>query len=336
MKKFVYISIICLLIILNSIVVINYFVDPYWSFNHSFKFNQFQRASNERQQKTNQIYFGKENYDSLLFGSSRITLFDKRELKGKTFNFACSDMQPKEYKAFIDFAINEANQDIKTIYLGLDLYGSLSYGVKKFNESKQYGNLTLSKFYRYKLLLSIDALNNSAHNIKRFQKKALNTYNRNNIKTPFKLIGNNKNIFNTSEYIRYKYDPKERDPNFKNYLTELKEGYPNIKFVVFTTPVSTALMDEIIKNKLYPKYEAWLSDIVSVFGNVNNFMFKNKFSVQNKYFLDSNHAFPIYYKKIANVLNQEKIDTKIVIKINQNNILDKLKTLRILNHKVNI
>ena len=338
MKRFVHISIITLIFILSSIATLNYFIDPYWCFNHSYSFNQYQKGSNERQQKTNQLYFSNKKYDSLLLGSSRVTYFNKKDLKGEVFNYSCSDMQPKEYKSFVDFAINNAKQDIKTIYLGLDFYGSLAYGIKKFNNPKQYAEATLSKFYRYKVLLSIDALNNSMHNLKKFKKMGLDTYNRDNLKSPPRLFGSttNKEVFNVQEYSRYKYHPKNQDPNFKNYLLELKKSYPKINFIVFSTPVSSALIDEITKLQLYDSYEAWLRDITSVFGEINHFMFKNSLSSQNQYFMDSNHAYPLYYKQIAEVLNSSNYNQIIIMKINQNNIEEMLKKLKIKNTQVDI
>lgn len=333
MKKFVFISITSLIFILSTIATINYFVDPYWCFNHSYSFNQFQRASNERQQKTNQIYFGTKQYEGLLFGSSRVTLFDKRNLNGNVFNYACSDMQPKEYKTFIEFAIKHAKQDIKTVYLGLDFYGSLGYGINKYNDTQKYTKNTLSSLYRYKLLLSIDALNNSAHNLKRFYRKTRNTYNRDNLKSTFNEIGSNEQVYDTKEYLRYKYDPRYRDPNFKNYLEDLKNSFPDVKFVVFTTPTTATLIDTIVQNNLYEKYEAWIKDIVSVFGEVNHFMFKNELLIQNKYFMDSNHAYPVYYAKIAKVLNNEQYNKKIVMKIDKKNLKEKLDLIRIQNNK---
>jgi hypothetical protein len=338
MKKFVKISMVALLLILSGIATLNYVVDPYWCFEHSHPLNQYQKGTNERQQKTNQLYFGHKKYTSLLLGSSRVTYFNKQNLGEEVFNYASSDLQPKEYKAFIDFAIHDAKQPIKTIYLGLDFYGSLAYGVKKFNNPTNYAEATRSKFYRYKLLLSIDALNNTMHNLKKFKKKSLDTYNRENIKRPPREFGStdNNNSFKTLEYSRYKYHPKWRDPHFKSYLEELKKSYPSVKFTVFTTPVSKALMDEIIKENLYPNYEAWLRDITKVFGTVNHFMFKNSLTMQNKYFMDSNHAYPIVYKQIANVINNKKYKNNIVMKLEQNKIEEQLKELKSKNSQEDI
>jgi hypothetical protein len=176
------------------------------------------------------------------------------------------------------------------------------------------------------------------HNLKKFKKKSLDTYNRENIKSPPREFGatDNNSSFNTQEYSQYKYHPKERDPNFKNYLLTLKNAYPKVDFIVFTTPVSQALIDEIVKHQLYNSYEAWIRDINSVFSEVNHIMFKNNFSIQNKYFMDSNHAYPFYYKQIAKILNNNDYNNSIVMTINPNNIEEMLKTIKIKNSQVNI
>jgi hypothetical protein len=244
-------------------------------------------------------------------------------------------MQPKEYKYFIKFAINSAKQPIKKVYIGLDFYGSLTYSKKKYNNTNIYFKNTESTLYKYKLLLSIDALNTSFHNLKRYFFKSNDTYNRNNIKRANKDFKDTKNSekFDISFMKRHKYADFKYDKTFIHYLKELKNSFPSIEFKIFTTPISKDLLNYVVQTKRYGYYENWLSDIVKVFGNVNNLMYLNEITIQNKYFMDSNHAYPIYYKKVAKLLNNQNIiNENISINITKDNIKQKLKLLRELNN----
>lgn len=334
MKKFVKKSIVSLFVILSIIAITNFYVDPFWCFNHTNEYNQHQKGVNERQQKTNKIYFTNKDYNAVLLGSSRITYFNQNKLNGKVYNYASSDLQPKEYKIFLDFLKNNTSNTIDTVYIGLDFYGSLTYGKYKFNNSASYGNLAISDFYRYKLLFSIDSLNTSSHNVKSYFRDSFDRYNRDNIKTPKRQFGSttNETIFNVANFVRYKYKDGKRDLGFKKHLLTLKQGYPNIKFKIFTTPVSKSLINEIITKNMYSNYEQWIIDIVDVFGELDHFMFINNVSKQNKYFMDSNHAYPRYYNKIAEILNADNKNADFVIKINNNNLHKKLKMMHSVNN----
>ena len=84
-KKYVLITIF----ILSFIDLINYIMDPFWTFNHSHKFNNFQKGINERQQKSNYIYFTDKKYDTLLLGSSRTTYMNPNSFENyKVFNYS--------------------------------------------------------------------------------------------------------------------------------------------------------------------------------------------------------------------------------------------------------
>ena len=95
---------------------VNYIVDPLWMFDHSNKFNQKQDGFDERQQKTNYIYFKSKGYfDGILLGSSRATFVNQNDFKNMNiFNYSSSSMQPFEYKGYIDFAKKIKGKDLKS------------------------------------------------------------------------------------------------------------------------------------------------------------------------------------------------------------------------------
>ena len=97
--------------IIFLIFFINYIVDPLWLFQHSNKFNQKQGSYDERQLKTNYLYYNlKDNFDGILLGSSRATYVNQNDFENMNiFNYSSGAMHPYEYKFYIDFAkkINE-------------------------------------------------------------------------------------------------------------------------------------------------------------------------------------------------------------------------------------
>ena len=106
--------------------IFNYTIDPLWNYNHSNKFNNVQKAFNERQQKSNYIYtHGLEDYEGILLGSSRTTFINQNEFNNmKIYNYASNSMFPYEYKGYIDFAKEVKRKDFKYIIIGLDFFSS--------------------------------------------------------------------------------------------------------------------------------------------------------------------------------------------------------------------
>ncbi len=284
---------------LAPIGIINYVMDSYWTFDHENRFNQMQTGSNERQQKTNYIYFHPFDYNALLLGSSRTTLINQNDFEGlKVFNYAVSMMMPQEYKEYIEFAKKRKGGEFEYIILALDFFGTNK--LQKAENPKPIIENTTSPFYRYKLLFSIDALKNSAANIRRYitGKKYRRSYDRHNVATTDPLTPQQaKAIIERRKHWEERYAYNE---NYKNILEDLKKSNPKSKFIVFTTPVSSHLFKLMINEGHLKEYERWLKELVEVFGKVTNFMTEN--SITKDYvhnFVDTNHFYPRIGKMIA-------------------------------------
>ena len=160
-----------------------YLMDPYWSFSHSHRFNSLQFASNERVQKSNMVFFGKFNYDTLILGSSRVTFINQNDFKGmRAFNYSFSMALPYEYESYIDFAKQKRGKEFKNIIIGMDFFGSNQNIKKNFNADEIFSDIN-GLVYRYRILFTIDALKNSLENLKRsiFHKVGGRSYDRHNI-----------------------------------------------------------------------------------------------------------------------------------------------------------
>lgn len=331
-KGFFFLNVMFLALIAGFI----YFIDPYWTFSHANKLNSLQKAPNEREQKSNLLYFQNKKYTALLLGSSRVTFLNQKDFKkNDVFNYSFSLSMPENYSKYIDFAKQQNKQDFEYIFIGLDFFGT-NMNVEKNIEASEIFNEITSSFYRYKLLLSIDAFKLSLENIKRslLNKPGGRSYNRDNIASTTKidkyevidkvtkikveeLIGNIKS---------YKYNK-----NYKSILEKLKENNKNTKFVVFTTPTTSVYLDKLKQLNLYDDYKLWLEDIVSVFTEVHHFMDYNTLTKDySNYFMDYHHIYPEYSSLIINKLEDKNYKSKIKDfgkLLNKDNIEGYLKSL---------
>jgi len=282
----------------------NYLIDPLWCFSHSNALNNRQPGFNERQQKTNRAFFtGLQKYDTLLLGSSRTAYIDQHDFEGMTvFNYAADNMMPKEYTEWIEIAKSIKGGEFKTIIIGIDFFGTAenydSYFERYYNglTPKDYLQETKKPFYRYKSLLSIDALKHSMESIKRLKHPTISDYDRNNVRHCSITVTDSQKIHhikaNIAEYktpllLEYRYRT-----DWKSLLQRLKEKNPNTRFILFTTPVSKPFFETfIIKGQHIDDYARWLKETVEVFGELHHFMDLNSVTENLDNFFDAHHVY---------------------------------------------
>ncbi len=337
MKKWLKAILTLIFVSILTITSINYIMDPMWSFEHEHPYNQYQRGSNERQQKSHHLYFSSHKYNTLLIGSSR-TSYINQDLwfeKGSTFNYAVSDMQPQEYIPYIDFAITQARQPIKRIIIGLDFFGALEYHPYISTQSSSLLEPIVNNFYRWKLLLSFKALDYSIKNINYYRKKRPGTYRRNNTKNFFPTNNRTEQAYIKSNekglknYQKHRYSTAYYE-NYKTILLTIKQNYPDIEFIVFTSPVSEEHFKLLINSGQYKNYERWLKESTKVFDKIHHFMYVNNFTKSSKdYFLDSNH--PLLNTSKCMSLQIQSLPSKcktVDLILTKDNIKDKLQILK--------
>ena len=72
---------------------------------------------------------------------------------------------------------------------------------------------------------------------------------------------------------------------------EIKNAYPDAKFIVYTTPEPKTLLNHLMNNKkLYYEYENWLKETLDIFGKIHHFDYLNEVTInEENYFLDTHH-----------------------------------------------
>lgn len=311
-KKWIKIFITFSFLIILFTISINYIIDPLWTFSHSNKLNNKQDGFDERQQKSNFIFNTRlKDFDGILLGSSRSTFINQNDFKNmRIYNYASNAMKPNEYRDYINFAKKNKGKDFKYIIIGLDFFGTNLLSEVKIDKPEYYINTTESKFYKYKMLLSISTLKKSLKNIKNslFAEKLF--YDRNNIKYQsiiseeerIKKISTNI-ISQTSNFSDSKYIYNNQ---YINILKELKNENPNTKFIIFTSAITSDLLVSILKDKKRTtEYERWLNETVEIFGEINHFMTINSITINLKNYPDADHAYPNIISLIAKKVSEK-------------------------------
>lgn len=308
---------------------INYIVDPLWLFNYDNKYNQKQLDFDERQQKTNYLYFkSKKDFDGVLLGSSRATFINQDEFKNMNiFNYSANAMSPKEYQGYIDFAKKLRKEDLKYIILGLDFEGSSINKDTRFQAPQSYIDKTTSFLYRYKMLFSLELFDKSKEQIKNYQNYD-RYYNRNNIKFQDKVTEEErqKRYKETlaSHIENLKTPNYVYNDNYINILKNIKDENPNSKFIIYTSAVTADLLLATIKDaNRFKEYKMWLSQTIEVFGEINHFMDINSITTNLQNYPDDDHAYPDVLKLLANKLTNvenKNIPEDFGIKLTKDNL----------------
>lgn len=296
-KKWLIIAISLILLPLAAAAGFNYYIDPLWNFNHANPYNTIQASFDERQQKTNQVTFGKFDYDTLILGSSRVTYISQYDFTGhRAFNYAVSNMLLDEYDDYVEYAKRKNGRDFDYIIIGLDFYNTNQNLQREFHEPAYYINKSNEFAYRYKTLLSTDVLKYAVQNFKssRLGVPQNFAYDRRNVKTLNLTAPEEKAAKVNATLEKYRQDiySNYEYTDVKGILTKLKHHNPQTKFIVFTTPVSQPLFDLMREQGLYPYYQRWLTDCVEVFGQLHNFMGYNSVTTSLDNYYDASHIYP--------------------------------------------
>ncbi|WP_050179788.1 hypothetical protein [Domibacillus robiginosus] len=306
-RRFLAIFFSLLLLTLVPISIINYFIDPLWTFGQKHAWNDHQAVIDERQQKTNRILFQPFSYDTILLGSSRSTYIDQHEFKSmKVYNYSVNDLSIREYDTFLAFAEAHSKQPVQRVILGVDFFKSSVQESSQPRSLTNYEKKVADPLYRFKNLLSFDTLRYSLENARLSiaNDVSLNrVYNRDNT-ADAKKISREELEQNTAEKIeRFKQEfygsHYVYNPRYKEFLSIFNKRHPDVEKIVYTTPISMELFDALVDTGHLDDYEQWLRDLVELYGGVYNFMYPNEVTNDLTNYFDGHHFYPETGTKIA-------------------------------------
>lgn len=299
-KKYIKLFLLINIGTLLCIGLVNWIVDPMWTFQKKSFLHQYQSDFNEGQQKVNLMYFHKPIYTTLLIGNSRTTYLNHTLIPGTTnFNLGINALDPSQYNDYIMYAKKNNTKSIKKIILTLDFESYLKNPeIIQTNILKNFRQHAESPFYRYKLLLSSDTLKFSFKNIRNVlfekYKKRDKTYDENFIVTTYikdkHLIENRIKIY-TDHLNEKKF---RKNTIYKNLLLDIKHKNPNVEFITYISPLPVPVIREYIgQTSRFQLYKSWIKDIIAVFGSVHNYMYENDITKNYQdYFNDPTHFYP--------------------------------------------
>jgi len=336
-KKWLLVSCLLLTIILVIISALNYIANPLWCFNHDFKISEYKNQYNEREQKTNLLYFGKKQYDGILIGSSRSSYINTNNSKKyNLFNYSIASLHINEYKGYIDIANKIDSKNTQNIILGLDFFSYLKDSHISKMPSEFYKDIS-SPFYRFKSLLSYDSLRKAKKNLQIKEDTKERVYT-NDYVVYTTIRDENETKKTIAEKINHFskkfYDKQNKFLNYTKILHEIKSAYPQTNFIIITTPITKDLFIELKNHNLYTEYENWIEDLVSIFGEIHHFMYLNKITKNSyKNFYDGHHFYPYVGDLIINQIDNRNNDDFGLI-INKSNLKKSIKKLRKINNAI--
>ncbi|KKB41180.1 hypothetical protein [Bacillus thermotolerans] len=329
-KQFIAIFFLVTVPALASVVAFNFYIDPYWMYGHSHSFNDHQVTVDEREQKTNQIFFQDFSYDTIILGSSRTTYINQNSFKGmKAYNYAVNNMSIREYDTFLKFAKENSDQKVRRVIIGMDFFKTSISESERPASLVNYEKKVHQPFYRIRSLMSLDLFKYSLRNFKMSKDNnvaELRVYDRSNV-ADAKVVSTEEAEKNTKEKIErfrdefyganYQYNPR-----YKEYLTIFKSRHTDVDFIIFTTPISAELFYAMVEEGHLDDYERWLRDIVDVFGGVYNFMYPNEVTLDLSNYFDGHHFYPHIGDRIAHRLLEgtDVQESSFGVYITKNNI----------------
>ena len=288
-------TLLTVIIILISVILLNYLNDPLWVFNHKNHYNKTRLGFNERQQKTNLLYFDQKDYDSILLGNSKVTYINQNKFShAKLFNYAVSAMHSSEYQGYIDFFKDIIAKDPKYILIGLDFHNCLQKDIiHSYQDPKFYIQNSLSPYYKFKHLLSFDSFGYSLRNLSKSLSKKYAIYDSKNAKTK---IGFKKqydenyqvDLNKIKSEVTVNYPNAIYDQKLAKNIINIKNSNPNSRVIIIFLPDFMPYFT-INKNKFI--YDRCLKDITEIIGqeNIINFMKLNEITANINNYYDGSH-----------------------------------------------
>ena len=289
---------------LAVVMLTNAVADPMLVLPFVHKLNNRVRFINDRQQKTNLLFFSRyynvKDYDGILLGSSRsgsidTTLFEPQE---HVFNYAAAASSPQEAVSYLQFAQEVHGKPLQVAYIGLDFMSA--GGQKSKSRTKGipvvYTQEIKKPLYTLANLMNLKAFHLSTRILRANLHRTKSSYFEREAGTLVLYEQPNPQevqaAFNhTLEIYRGVYNNYHYNPDYKQILTEIKQAFPQTRFKVFTTPVSEPQFEMLKQAGLLNDYKAWLTDIVDVFGELTHFMDTTEVTRNYPlYFSDSHHT----------------------------------------------
>lgn len=293
-------------VLLIPLLLTNILADPMMVLPFVHKWNNRVRFINERQQKTNQLffsaYYGTHDFNGIILGSSRTSMIEPALFSPtyNIYNYAAAAFRPDEALTYLKFAKQVHGKDLDIIILGLDFMGANGQKSKsgvKGGRPVSYVEEVHKPLFTLANLLNLKAWHLATRILRANRRPTKESYYERDgmhVVEYFRPSTEEQTAaFNESMNIyRGIYHSFHYNPDYKTILANIKEQFPQTRFLIFTTPVAQPHLHMLAEENKRAEYEQWLKDIVEVFGSVWHFMDDNTVARRyTQYFSDSHHLY---------------------------------------------
>ncbi|QBP41838.1 hypothetical protein [Paenisporosarcina antarctica] len=330
------VSMLIVLIPVFGVMGFNYYVDPYWNFQHAHAHNDYQNGFDERLQKTNLLVNNSQSFSSLLIGSSRVTYMNTNSFKhDEVFNYGLSSMHISEYSDYIAFAKKINDGVLNDIYVELSLHSYYANVQPPMGKPDTFFEQAQNRVLDYTVLFSKDTLDKSLVNYNASKANAYplqRSYTRDNqVKTTYP----NNRLSKAKEDFKSRYDKTNYTTDFaynefyKDELLKIKRENKDSKFVIFTDMAHEDRLKIYLRNpNFFDAYARSIREIVEVFGEVKSFHMQNDLTQNDKQWMDFYHFYPEIGDKMIHSLETGEGEGEIYLSVTENNVEQYLRDMK--------
>jgi len=298
------------------ISAINYTIDPFNIFHTQFLKHQFQM--NERFIKVEYLEKHNKEFDSYLFGSSRIgttkpSVVEHYITNSKFYNFTLSSATLYDYLIHLRYFIKQ-HYSINTLYVQIDMDSMSFYGISKYDYMKKphphiFDNSLVQYYVSYliglfpsnmkgKIKINID-YNES---MRYFLNKGfwVRENDEVSIDKDCKIHSNNISKFPKNYTRILSYTKKSQNIKALKEIIKLSKDN-NIKLILFIAPLNKSMMDKFVLDG-YLKYLKDISEVT----NFYDFSGYNSITINNCNYYEESHYRPLVAKLIAGRIFNDK------------------------------
>lgn len=302
MKAYLRIYALTVLILLLIVGSINFAIDPLW-YAGGNQVSHLNPPWNERITKTNLLLNHAQDYDCVLLGTSRSTLFDTAELKqNRCFNYSFSGGKLEEFVNYAKY-LKEKGIEPQKLYVEVELD---SFDRRRNPRSFPAVTDPLPWYRAY--FFSADVLQLSLRTLTQDYDFA-RLYDR-----TFRGILSDDIPTYEPEFSNQQ-KPKSCDPDRISFYQQLKQTFPNTQLIGFIAPVSAWFVyNNSYSPSLLDCQLAGIYQAAALFDAMYDFAVPSAITSRTDNTYDGNHYYPIVYQQVASVLEGRTANFGVNIK----------------------
>lgn len=282
-----YFSVIALLLVIVGLI--NFLVDPLWYFQGN-RVTGVNLPWNERVTKTNLLLNSYQNYDCLILGTSRSTLFDSSALaQDRCFNYSFSGAKIEEYVNYTEY-IKAKGIEPKKLYIEVEP-SSFNRRLKPRTYETVTDPMPVYRAYLFSsdvLALSVRTLTEDYSFAREYDQS---------------FRGKLGDIPDYEPAFEIEEEKRDCDPERIEFYRRLRQIFPNASYVGFVAPVSSwRVFNESYSPGLLDCQLAGIHQVAALFDGMYDFAVPSRLTSQTDNTYDGNHYYPRVFERVAKVL----------------------------------